>query len=149
GQCPSSRSALSRAISGSVRPLEQPRHLPVLMPGPENALGPLLRWVIAQRGWTQWRFAEQTGVDRSWVTRALLGHRDPAFTKVIDVLNQAGYKLVLVDDPPNGDGSNVHRRRFLVELGSVVGATQLGVAVPLAYGTGDLCDTDEVTAAAQ
>ncbi|MGH3379449.1 MAG: hypothetical protein ACRDP6_32420 [Actinoallomurus sp.] len=104
---------------------------------------------MGQRGWSQWRFAEEIGVDRSWVTRALIGERDPGFSKVVDALGRAGYKLVLVDDPSDGDGNNVRRRRFLVELGTVVGVSQLSVAVPLTYGAGDLRDASEVRAAAQ
>jgi transcriptional regulator with XRE-family HTH domain len=115
---------------------------------PEQTLGAVLRSVMAQRGWTQGRFAEETGVDDSWVSRVLRRGKDPAFGRVLEVLGRAGYTLVLVDDASSRDGSCVLRRRILMDLGTVLGASQLRVAMPLAGGS-ELRTAEEVNAAAQ
>lgn len=115
---------------------------------PEGALGAVLRSVMGQRGWPPRRFAEKTGADDSWVSRVLHRGQDAAFGRVMDVLNRAGFTLVLVDDPNGRDGGYVFRRRFLVDLGTIVGASRLRLAIPLASGA-DLHTAEEVTAAAR
>lgn len=132
-------------------PLEQDRPAPYPLmsrPQPMSALGQVLQFLMDQRGWSRRQLAEQTGVNEQWASRVIHGHRDPAFSLVVDVLSRAGYTLVLVDDSPGVDGGCVRRRRFLLELGVVAGSSHLRFAVPLG-GNGELRTADEVTAAAR
>ena len=106
--------------------------------GSQDALGAALRSVMGDRGWSQGDFARETGVDPSWVSRALSGRRGRAFGFVMDLLARAGYKLVLVPNTSAVDGGRVDRRRLLIDLGAVFGAARLSVAIPMSDSAADL-----------
>ena len=112
--------------------------------GSQDPLGTVLRFVMRDRGWSQTVFARETGVDPSWVSRALSGQRGTAFRFVVDLLSRAGYNLVLVSNAPTMD-----RRRLLVDLGAVFGAARLSVAIPMSDSPADLRSPEGVHAAVQ